>query len=185
MTSSSGQRRVRRGDPHGWNALGNYLKVHHSYLDMFRENLVLGDSLQYEFPSPDVFEIRGRVACQHDLFVDVDKTLEVNERNQVRTIKYSYHAGVEGRRTRSVFRYDNAHRYTREGHADEHHKHRFDPATWQEIEPPIWIGRDSWPHLSEVLEELQHWWATIGCRLDLPRELSDMTELQEDMPRDD
>lgn len=173
MTSSGGRRRGRGGDPHGWNALANYLNVHHRRLDDLREYFVIGDDLQYDFPTAYTFEIRGRVRCRHGLFVDVDKTLEVNDKHQVRTIKYSYHAGVEGKQDRPIFRYDNAHRYAREGHADEHHKHRFDPATWQEIEPPEWIGRDRWPHLNEVIEELREWWETTGQFLNLGRADSD------------
>lgn len=167
MTSSNGPKRARRGDPHGWNGLQNYLKVHERYLEDLRGDFVLGDSLQYDFPTPDLFEIRGRVSCQHGLFVDVDKTLEINDRNQVRTIKYSYHAGVEGQQDRPIFRYDNAHRYIREGHEDDHHKHRYDYANWQEVEPPEWIGRDRWPHLNEVIEEVNQWWEAIGQHLDL------------------
>lgn len=167
MTSFGGPGSSRRGDPHGWNALPNYLKVHHRYLDDLRGDFVLEDSLDYDFPAPDTFEIRGRVWCRHGLFVDVDKTLEVDERNRVRCTKYSYHAGLEGTEDRAIFRYDNAHRYAREGHGDEHHRHRYDHATWQEIEPPEWIGRGGWPHLNEVIEELRDWWETTGQRLGL------------------
>ena len=151
-----------RGDPHGWNALENYLLVHHRYLEIFRPYFIVDDDLHYGFLAEDLFEIRGRVRCRDGLFVDVTKTLDVNERNQVRTISYSYHAGIEGRESRSIFRYDNAHRYTREGHRDEHHRHRFDPMTWQEIEPPEWIGREGWPHLSDVIDELRDWWEQTG-----------------------
>jgi len=173
MTSSRGRRRAGAGDPHGWNALQNYLKVHHGYLDFLRDVFVEDDELEYGFLAADLFEIRGRIKCKHGLFMDVDKTLEVNEDNQVRTIKYSYHAGIEGDQDRSIFRYDNAHRYTREGHDDEHHRHRYDCLNWQEIEPPEWIGQNRWPHLSQVIEELQEWWINTGQYLDLPTETLD------------
>jgi hypothetical protein len=62
---------------------------------------------------------------------------------------------------------DNAHRYAREGHGDEHHRHRYDVATWDEIEPPEWIGRDRWPHPHEVTEELRDWWEAVGQCLGL------------------
>lgn len=167
MSYSSGPKRRRSGNPHGWNSFHNYLKVHHRYLDDLRGDFVVDDTLDYDFPASSAFEIRGRVRCRHGLFVDVDKTLEINERNQVRTVKYSYHAGIEGTTDRPIFRYDNAHTYAREGHDDEHHKHRYDHVTWLEIEPPEWIGVDRWPHLSNVIEELRDWWEVIGRQLNL------------------
>lgn len=173
MTFSGGRRTARRGDPHGWNALHNYLKVHHRYLDDLRGDFVVDDDLEYDVPARDLFEIRGRIRCRHGLFVDVDKTLEINEKNQVRTIKYSYHAGVEGPQDRTIVRYDNAHRYAREGHADEHHRHRYNHSTWQEIEPPEWIGRDRWPHLNEVIEEVREWWEVTGRHLGLAGDRDD------------
>jgi hypothetical protein len=160
-------KRARRGDPHGWTSFQNYITVHESHLNRFRDYFIDADDLQYTFPSPDRFVIHGRIRCRHALFIDIDKTLAFNDRQRVRTLYYSYHAGVEGPEDRPIFRYDNAHRYAREGHADEHHKHRFDPATWQEIEPPTWVGYHGWPHLSDVIEELLAWWDSIGQHLAL------------------
>lgn len=167
MTFSGGSGSARQGDPHGWNSIENYRIVHESHLDRFRDYFIDSDDLEYTFPRPAIFEIVGRIHCRHGLFIDVDKTLEFNDRHQVRNIAYSYHAGVAGAQDRAIFRYDNAHRYAREGHEDEHHKHRFDSATWQEIEPPVWVGRERWPHLSNVIEELIEWWESTGQHLDL------------------
>ena len=110
--------------------------------------------------------LEGRLRCKHGLFIDVLKYLEVRatpSRILVRTDRYRYHAGVEGPANRPIFRYDNSD--TKTGHADAHHKHRFDPTTWQEIKPPLWIGEDGWPHLSDVVEELRDWWETVGIHL--------------------
>jgi hypothetical protein len=167
MSSFGRSKGAQRGDPHGWNSFQKYIQVQESHLDRFRDYFIETDNLQYTFPSAARFEIRGRIRCRHGLFIDVDKTLEFNDRQQVRTLYYSYHAGIEGSEDRTIFRYDNAHRYAREGHADEHHKHRFDPATWSEIEPPVWIGNNGWPHLSDVIEELLAWWNSAGQFLDL------------------
>ena len=158
---------MRTGDRHGWSSLQNYLTVHNNCLDNYRAYFIVSDSLVYQFATPGLLTISGRVAFQHGLFLDVDKLLEVNNRHQVRTISYSYHAGVEGPQDRAIFRYDNAHQYVREGHEDAHHKHRFDPKSWNELEPPIWIGRNGWPHLSEVIEELIEWWDSTGKDLEL------------------
>lgn len=81
----------------------------------------------------------------------------------MRTRRYRYHAGVEGPTARPIFRYDNTD--AKPGHADAHHKHRFDPTTWQEIKPPRWFGVERWPHLSEAVEELRDWWETTGRHL--------------------
>lgn len=111
--------------------------------------------------------IGGRLVCRHGLFVEIDKKLQVNQHGQARTTRYDYHAGVLGLDDRPIFRYDNAHTYAREGHPDAHHRHRFDHVTWEEIEPPEWVGYDRWPHLDEVVRELMTWWKTTGGHLDL------------------
>jgi hypothetical protein len=105
-----------------------------------------------------------------NLFIDVETHLILRTtkgRRQVRIDKYAFHAGVGGVQDRSVFRYDNFHVYSREGHPDAHHKHIFDHSTWRERTPPEWIGEDRWPHLSDVLEELRQWWESTGQHLDL------------------
>lgn len=109
----------------------------------------------------------GRLACRHGLFVDVDKKLRVNRRGLAITRRYDYHAGVVGGRNRPVFRCDNAHPHSIEGHPGAHHRHRFDHATWEEVEPPEWVGHAPWPHLDEVVGELMATWGTAGRRLDL------------------
>jgi hypothetical protein len=130
---------------------------------------VIADDLSIELRNdPWVLVIRGRIRCLHGLFIDVDKTPAVrNERGRVmvRTIAYAYHAGIEGNEDRPIFRYDNAHTYR--GQADAHHKHRFDYMTWQPIHPPEWVGEARWPHLSDVIDELQTWWNETGQHLGL------------------
>ena len=123
--------------------------------------------LKQRHRKPDRYRIAGRLTCRNGLFVDVKKTLRINVLGQIRTVEYSYHAGVIGQRNRPIFRYDNAHPYSIEGHADAHHRHRFDHVTWEEIEPPEWVGRDRWPHLDEVVRELMSWWEATGRNLDL------------------
>ncbi len=153
----------RKPDRHGWNALDKYLQIHDRRLDALRGDFVLADNLTYGFVDQYHYEIRGRIVCRHGLFVDVVKTLEVDRRHRARTIRYSYHAGIRGPQGRPILRYDNAHPYP--GHADAHHKHRFDHTTWKPIEPPDWVGHDGWPHLSDVLGELKAWWDAVGQHL--------------------
>lgn len=165
MTASGERGTANRPHSHDWNALPKYLKAHEGHLDSLRGYFVEDDDLQYDYLPPDMYEIKGRIRCKHGLFVDVNKTLEIDDKNYVRTAKYSYHAGIESAKDRLIFRYDNAHSH--EGHADEHHKHRYDPSTWQAITPVEWIGHDRWPHLNVVIEELREWWESTGQFLDL------------------
>jgi hypothetical protein len=162
--------RPDRGDPHDWNSLDSYLHIHDSYLQQFiEEGFVVGHDITSDvLGSPPRLILRGRIRCQHELFIEVSKDLAIQIRwgkPHVRTEQYNYHAGIEGSQARSIFRYDNAHPY--EGHQDDHHKHCFDHRTWRPILPPEWVGKDGWPHLSDVIEELRTWWYETGQYLDL------------------
>lgn len=128
----------------------------------------LGSALEDD---PPELVIRGRIRCQHGLFVDVDATLAIRDqrgRATVWMLTYSYHAGIEGPVDRPVFRYDNAHDYP--DHADAHHKHHFDHTTWKRRDPPEWIGEARCPRLIDVLHELGDWWQEIGQHLDIGEE---------------
>jgi len=159
MNCSSGQD-ARRRDRHGWNDLDHYLSIHFAQLKRLGEYIVERDELEIDLTDADTLRIKGRIYCVHSLFLDVAKTLEINDRHQVRTIRYKYHAGILGETPRSIFRYDNAHPYTE--HPDDHHKHFYDLVTWQEVDPPQWVGRNALPTLAEVLEELYDWWNETG-----------------------
>ncbi|MGH2614134.1 MAG: toxin-antitoxin system TumE family protein [Thermomicrobiales bacterium] len=138
--------------------------------DFHEEGFLLNDGLSFRRPRADRLVIDGRVWCQGGLYFDVEQTLAVRVfrgRRQVRTVRYTFHAGVEGSRNRCVFRYDNFHAYSREEHPDAHHKHIFNHGTWEEIVPPVWVGEASRPQLSDVIEELRQWWEATGQYLDL------------------
>jgi hypothetical protein len=158
------------GDPHGWNDLDNYLNVHDAWLRQFHGYFLLENRLTLDVLGPATLVIRGRLHFVGDLFIDVDKTLEINALNQVRTVRYSYHAGIAGRADRPIFRYDNAHPHP--GHIDEHHKHLFDLQTWREIKPPVCVTRAGWPTLGQVIEELFEWWEETGQFLSRDTETS-------------
>lgn len=162
MSSSGQPRRSRRGERHGWNSLDHYLAIHDAQLARLSTYVVEDHDLQVELTAPDRVVIAGRLRCRHGLFVDVREVLELNERQQVRGLAYKYHAGIAGPEPRPIFRYDNAHTYAREGHPDAFHCHRYDHRSWQEITPPEWIGRDRWPTLAQVVDELDAWWSEVG-----------------------
>lgn len=57
---------------------------------------------------------------------------------------------------RPLFRYANAHGDP--DHPDDSHRHAFSTQPWKPIFPPEHIGRKSFPTLSDVLTEVEHWW---------------------------
>lgn len=158
MSFSSMFEKPQRPDPHDWNSLDNYLAVHDSALKHWADWFIVANSIIPEMIAGDRLRLSGRLLCQDGLYIDVDKTLEVRADGWVRTIRYSYHVGFEGPPMRSLFRYDNAHTYVREGHPDAHHRHAYDWSTGEEIRSPIHVGYENWPHLSDVIEEVYGWW---------------------------
>jgi hypothetical protein len=148
------------------------MQVHERRIDDFiYEGFIIENGLSLRWLRPDLLLMRGRIRCQHGLFIDVEKYLKVKALTsggrRVRTRTYSYNAGVEGSQDRAIFQYDNFHTYEREGHRDAHHKHRFDHRTWRRINPPDWISEEGWPHLSDAIEELREWWETTGQHLNI------------------
>ncbi|MCA9876209.1 MAG: hypothetical protein KC442_00445 [Thermomicrobiales bacterium] len=156
-------------DKHGWYELHNYLFLHSLHLQRFvEEGFIVQNALSHGSsydPRGNLIElmITGRITCQHRLFLDVEEEFEFSERSGrvwVRVNGCKYHAGILGHPPRTIFRYDTAHPYA--GHPDNYHKHLFDHETWREIGTPIWIGRQQWPSLAEVIDELRAWWETTG-----------------------
>lgn len=160
----------RVGNRHDWNSLDNYITTHDAQLKRLGKYFVEeeGDCLILRWVDDQTLHIEGTIWCHGNIFLNVNKTLQVNERNQVRTVLYSYHAGVIVKGvTKNLFRYDNAHEYVREGHSDAHHKHDYDWDTQEQMRAPKWIGHDGWPTLDEVLDELYDWWQEAGVFLGL------------------
>lgn len=98
--------------------------------------------------SPGGDDISGDIVCHGGVIVDVTTYLEIEDRNggiYARTAKYSYHARFE--HDKDILRYDNSH--IQKGQR-RHHKHEYDA----DKETITDLG-DDWPHLSDVLAELQ------------------------------
>lgn len=168
MNSFKDSEKPARPDRHGWNSLDGYLAAHHAQLTRLGDFFVEENGLTIFPQDADHLRIEGRLRCRGIIFVDVRKVLVFNERNQVRCIHYKYRAGLVGDTARPILRYDNSHTYQREGQPDAFHKHRYDPYTWEEIRPPLWVGYDNWPTLAEVLDELYEWWRVMAPVLNLP-----------------
>lgn len=149
-------------DPHGWNSLENYFIVHERRIQEWQQiGFVIEDGIASAAVAHDLILMEGRLICQDGIYVSVRKSLELDASLQrVRTVRYSYHVGITGSPDRTLFRYDNAHPHA--GHPDEHHKHCFDHTTWDEIRPPQHVGREHWPHLSDVIEEAYGWWLSTN-----------------------
>lgn len=107
--------------------------------------------------SPTDVRLKGSLFCRGGLVLHVDILLERDARDRVRGLVYRYQAQFSGLPLRRVFRYDNDHTYTREGHPDAFHKHVFSDRTWREVEV-VHIGRDRFPNLLDVIDELHEWW---------------------------
>jgi hypothetical protein len=156
----------RQGDRHGWNSLDHYLTIHESILAGFSDFFIHRLDLDTKLIDYRTVTIRGRIFCEGGIYLDVNKILALNERSQVRTIYYSYQACINLESSMRIFRYDNAHRYVREGHPDAHHKHLFDQRTGRELPAsPEWIGYDRWPTIGDVLSELHEWQQEVGRHL--------------------
>lgn len=145
-------------DRHGWQRLDNYLAVHDAHLRALEQYFVEHSTLRFTVVGPQRILLHGSVYCRGELVLHVDTILARNDRNQVKGLRYRYQAQFADAPFRQVFRYDNDHVYRREGHADAFHKHQFSDRTWREVKPPVWIGYEDWPVLSEVLDELYEWW---------------------------
>jgi hypothetical protein len=140
---------VGSGDPHDWNSFQQYLHIHERCIKNL-EHFIIHDGLDLQVADDQIL-IVGRLLCRCNTFLDVDKTLLHRTDGWVKTIRYSYHAGILLPEPRALFRYDNAHPHP--GHPDAHHKHRYDE-TGAEIKPPISVP---WLHLSDAIEELEAW----------------------------
>lgn len=161
-------------DRHGWNEYENYIiRLERQVRDFSEAGFVhsssVGDltSRSRRDHAPELV-FSGRLSCADSLYIDVEETFEVMTRAGrpwIRMVGSKFQAGISGPGPRIIFRYDNAHSYP--GHPDAFHKHQFDPATWQQADWPVWIGRAQWPSLGDVLEELRQWWEDTGQFLDL------------------
>ena len=146
-------------DPHGWNSWDAFLAIHDSHLRHY-DHFILDSTLNFT-PTTTTIYWSGVLSCTHNIEIYVSMRQESYFRGRqrfVRTVEYSYHvlrrAGAE---VYNLFRYDNIH--VQPGHTSRHHLHRFDDSG-HEIEPPLQVGDEGWPHLSDVIEQAYQW--TLG-----------------------
>jgi hypothetical protein len=140
-----------------------YLTIHDATLREF-EHFIERSTISVRDETDEVL-VEGRLYCPGSVYLDVVVVLEMDKRRHVNVLRYTFHAGIAKVEDRPIFRYDNAHIYTRERHPDPHHKHRFDVMSGCEIIPPEWIGATHQPTLRSVLTELERWWIEVGQAL--------------------
>ena len=136
-------------EKHGWNDLEEYL---HVALRVVEQHPFVVDHTLSIQTSPEAGEISGDVFCHDNIILDVAKHFEIRERRnrrEARTVRYSYHARYEN--GENILRYDNSHARRRPGHRTHHHKH-----DWRSGREEIGHVGNDWPHLGEVLEELEN-----------------------------
>lgn len=140
---------------HDWNTWENYLRVHESVLRKFSSHVMTvapkytvikftENFYQLSLNKLELKSFKGTV-----IQVNIDKDVEVQEgarKKIARTYAYSYQSWIKG--GHSLLRYCSPH----ETHNQFHHKHIYHlRGDVLEI-----INDDSWPHVSEFLEELIH-----------------------------
>jgi hypothetical protein len=161
---------------HGPAPLKSYVSAHEGHMKALGDGLIIDHDLQL-VPDGHLLRLLGHVALRGGVMIKVYKTLQVwKERGELWcvTIDYEYNVFVQGRG--NVFRYDNADHFVgRPGfmHADEHHKHLFDPPGRKNGVQHV--GKDDWPHLSDVIKEAHDWWVKNDERLCLGHEAGDLT----------
>jgi hypothetical protein len=135
-------------------------------METLRRRYGIEDDLSIENDGPSSIVIRGRISCQHNLFVDVHKTLDLREDGVVCGDRYKYQACRKtASQTHELFRYDNErHERPHPGHSDPFHKHTFDG----QVE---WIGIASLPTLFQVIEELHEWWEESGRHMHIGEQI--------------
>lgn len=148
--------RSSEADRHGWNSYDNYREVHerrleaHPFVDHDRTEPLKFDF--YEINGEIWLVVEGIIYCKHGVVLEVTKWLETRlsgrryQQIQVRGAFYRYNAHLAGRHT--ILRYDNSH------DPDEYHVHRYDLRTGAIIDRRS-LTRNEFPHISEVLDELQ------------------------------
>ena len=144
-------------DKHGPNSWEDYLAVHESRLDDFREHFILEDRLTHVRTASTV-QWDGSLLCAGGMEIHVRKRQAVTlraGRPWVQTVDYSYQVLLrDGAKAVQLFRYDNS---AHHDHPDPHHLHRYD-ANGLEIRPVEHVGADGWPTLGEVIEQAHERW---------------------------
>ncbi|MEO6878706.1 MAG: hypothetical protein ABI205_09515 [Gemmatimonadaceae bacterium] len=149
-------------DPHGPNSFSNFFDVHEKVMrDYVTRGFVLSDDVAATPVGNGNFIMEGTIRCLGDVDITVEKILEVtpqdgNREPTIRTIDYHYNARIRG--VGNILRYD----YPHPDHNKFHHVHRYDVFNGDDVGT---LTECNWPHLGEVIGELEAWYYENRDRL--------------------
>jgi hypothetical protein len=102
--------------------------------------------------------------CVGGVLISASKMLRILDDNAadpvVQTHRYRYHASVQN--IGSLLRYES----TNSDHNQDHYRHEYDP--WSDTElpdSPQLIGEAGWPHLGDMISEVEQWYRDNCARL--------------------
>jgi hypothetical protein len=139
-----------------------------------KRDFLLSNTLEWKAdPALKIWILDGELIFKNSIVMNVSKELEIIddahkvENARVQTVMYTYN--VRQRLDiyeRRLFRYECTRELHHHCHNDTHHCHEYDTAN-KPIRGqlncscggcPTWIGKNHWPHLSDVIEEIEEWW---------------------------
>jgi len=153
-------------DSPSWRSRKAWERDFWSRLDALRAGrFLVDDRVKRAESSSGALTFRGRLYFEHGLILEFSIAFE-QRGEEILPVQSGYHAAFADPHL-AIFRYDDAHPHP--GHPDHLHKHVFDPPGAPDPGTVVWIGRDNWPTLFDVVRELEDWWETTGFRLPLSR----------------
>ena len=144
----------RRGDPHDWNSIENYVYLHLLHLDehpLVEQGVSSLRFIPIHTPQApyDILVVEGLIVCRNGLRLEISKSgdMERTTSRRVRMALYSYNAYRPG--GHNVLRYDNQHR----GTENVYHRHQFDVDTGELVSFTT-MPREAFPVMHQILDEL-------------------------------
>ena len=121
-----------------------------------RAGFVRSENLSFNDLGDGFIELEGVIECAGNIDISVYKRIQILEGDganaQVQTVDYSYNAFLAG--VGNILRYDSPH----PDHYQEHHVHRFDTASKQEISVDFIVTEEDRPTLGEIISEVENWY---------------------------
>lgn len=145
----------RETDPHDWNSYENDQTIHelrltsHPLIDQSRPSTL--EFREVEFEGVLFVVVEGRVFCQRNVILEVEKWFETRYAGgllQIKGFLYRYVAWINN--GNPILRYHNLH----ETEPDVYHHRVFNPTTGEQILHET-LERVQLPVFTEVLDEIQ------------------------------